>query len=111
MSLHRGDVVLVRVSFHQEAGSKVRPAVAVLAGNDDDFVAAPITSRAGRSELDLALTDWSAAGLNVPSFARIHKLATLHKPDVLRVIGRLSDPDLQKLHDTLCKAYCPARAS
>ncbi|MDA1311741.1 MAG: type II toxin-antitoxin system PemK/MazF family toxin [Acidobacteria bacterium] len=111
MNLYRGDVVLVRVAFHQVAGNKVRPAVVVLDGKDDDFVAAPITSRASRPKFDFSLADWSAAGLNVPSFARVHKLATLHRPDVLRVIGRLSEPDLQKLDDTMCKAYCPAHSS
>jgi mRNA-degrading endonuclease toxin of MazEF toxin-antitoxin module len=109
MNLRAGDLVLIRIPFPQGTGSKVRPAVVVFDEGDDDFVAAPVTSRAGRSQFDLTITDWHAAGLNVPSVARIHKLATLHKSDLIRTIGRLSPTDLEPLLAGLCHAYCPDR--
>ena len=31
--------------FHQAVGGKVRPAIVLLDAGDDDFVAAPVTSR------------------------------------------------------------------
>ena len=43
MTLRLGEVVLIRMQFHQAPGAKVRPAVVLLDPGDDDFVAAPIT--------------------------------------------------------------------
>src|SRR5258708_39252735 len=65
--LQVGEVVLIRMQFHQAPGSKIRPALVCLDTGDDDFVAAPITSQAKLSEYDLAIRDWRAAGLNVAS--------------------------------------------
>lgn len=79
MTLQTGEVVLIRMQFHQTQGSKVRPALVLLDTGDDDFVAAPVTSQLRTSEFDFALADWRAAGLNVPSFARVHKLTVLPK--------------------------------
>jgi hypothetical protein len=57
----------------------VRPAVVLLDTGDDDFVAAPVTSRPRLSEYDLPVQEWTTAGLNVPSFIRVHKLTVLPK--------------------------------
>jgi hypothetical protein len=46
MTLRLGEVVLIRMQFHQSSGSKIRPALVLLDTADDDFVAAPITSQA-----------------------------------------------------------------
>ncbi len=46
MILRFGEVVPIRMEFHQTTGAKVRPAVVLLDTGDDDFVAAPITSPA-----------------------------------------------------------------
>jgi hypothetical protein len=59
------------------------------------------------SEYDLAIEDWSAAGLNVASSVRIHKLTILAKAEVLRSLGSLSDTDRASLIAILCRAFCP----
>lgn len=64
MDLHLGDVVLIELQFHQASGPKIRPAIVVLDSGDEDFVAAPVTSRARSSEFDLTLADWQTAGLH-----------------------------------------------
>jgi mRNA interferase MazF len=69
MILQFGEIVLIRMQFHQTTGAKIRPALVLLDTGDDDFVAAPITSQLRRSDYDLAINDWRAAGLNVPSYA------------------------------------------
>ena len=76
-----GDVVLLRMEFHQTAGGKVRPAIVLLHAGDDDSVAAPVTSRPRLSEYDLPVQEWKFAGLNVPSFIRVHKLTVLAKAE------------------------------
>ena len=71
MTLRLGEVVLIRMLYHQAPGSKVRPALVLLDPGDNDFVAAPITSQQRVSEYDLAIEDWRTAGLNVASSGRI----------------------------------------
>ena len=61
MILRFGEVVLIRMQFHQVTGAKVRPAMVLLETGDDDFVAAPITSRSRDDEYDLTLDDWRDA--------------------------------------------------
>ena len=58
MNLQRGEVVLIDVPFHQRPGSKIRPAIVLLDSDDDDLVAAPVTSRQQRDDFDLQLMDW-----------------------------------------------------
>ena len=107
MILRFGEVVLIRMRFHQTTGAKVRPAVVLLDSGDEDFVAAPITSQSRDSEYDLAIGDWRSAGLNVESFVRVHKLTILAKADILRSLGLVSDRDRDSLLSILCRSFCP----
>ena len=107
MTLRTGDVVLIRMQYHQTQGSKIRPALVLLDTGDDDFVAAPITSQPRTSEYDLDLDGWRAAGLNVPSSVRVHKLTVLPKSDVVRHLGSCSGSDGEALLKVLCHAFCP----
>src|SRR6266849_5803076 len=98
-----GEVVLLRMEFHQTAGGKVRPAVVLLDAGDDDFVAAPVTSRPRLSEYDLPIQEWKLAGLNVPSCVRVHKLTVLTKSGVVRQLGSLSKSDCDALVQILAR--------
>jgi mRNA interferase MazF len=109
MKLQFGDVILLRMEFHQTAGGKVRPAIVLLDTGDEDFVAAPITSRPRLSEYDLPLQEWRAAGLNVPSFVRAHKLTVLPKSGIVRRLGRLTNPDRDALAQILARAFIPVQ--
>jgi len=71
---------------------KVRPAAVLLDTGDDDFVAAPVTSAPPRSGFDVVIADWRQAGLNVSSTIRVHKLTVLAKPEILRIVGTLTEP-------------------
>ena len=106
-TLRFGDLVPIRMDFHQMAGAKVRPAVVLLDTGDDDFVAAPITSRERSSGWDFQLEHWREAGLNVASFVRVHKLAVLAKTNVARSLGTLSQADRDRLEAIVCRTYCP----
>jgi mRNA interferase MazF len=64
MTLRLGEVVLIRIDFHQTTGGKLRPAVVLLDSGDDDLVGAPITSRLRDSAFDLTIRHWREAGLN-----------------------------------------------
>ena len=106
MILQLGEIVLIRVLFHQGTDGKVRPAVVALDTGDDDFVAAPITSVPRNSGYELALEDWRGAGLNVPSHVRVHKLAVLAKADVIRRRGHMRERDRAAFGSLLCRAFC-----
>ena len=106
MTLQPGDILLLRMQYHQTQGSKIRPVLVLLDTGDDDFVGAPVTSQSRSSDCDLALADWKAAGLNVPSLARVHKLTVLPKADVVRKLGSCSAYDHDAMVRVLCQAFC-----
>jgi mRNA-degrading endonuclease toxin of MazEF toxin-antitoxin module len=81
--------------------------VLILDAGHDDFVAAPITSQQRSSPYELVISAWRAAGLNVASFVRIHKLTVLSKAEVVRRLGLLPEADSHSLHTVLCRAFCP----
>lgn len=105
MKLQRGDVILLRMEFHQAQGGKVRPAVVILDTGDDDLMVAPVTSRPQFSAYDLPIQDWRLAGLNVPSFVRVHKLTVQPKSQIARHLGRLTEPDRDGLAKVLTRAF------
>lgn len=105
MTLQTGEVVLVRIAFHQTTGGKVRPAVVLLDTGDEDFVAAPITSQQRSTEFDIPLTQWREAGLNVASTVRIHKLAVLAKVDIVRRLGAVTEIDRAALAAALSRGF------
>ena len=106
MTLRFGEVVLIRMQFHQATGAKVRPAVVLIDTGDDDFVAAPITSHARHSDYDLAMEDWRGAGLNIASYIRVRKLTVLAKADIVRSLAPLPERDREPLILLLCRALC-----
>ncbi len=105
MTLRPGEVVLIRIDFHQTPGGKLRPAVVLLDSADDDFVAAPITSRARISPFDIPIHEWRNAGLNAPSTIRVHKLTVLAKDEIVRRLGDLAEADRSSLAEVLRRAF------
>jgi mRNA interferase MazF len=105
MTLRPGEVILIRIGYQQNPGGKVRPALVLLDTGDDDFVAAPITSKPRVSSFDLPLQHWAEAGLNTASTVRIHKLTVLAKQEVVRRIGSLTEPDRVAVAQVLARAF------
>jgi mRNA interferase MazF len=103
--LRPGDVVLIRLTFHQATGGKVRPALVLLDAGDDDFVAAPITSRQRVSDYDVPLQQWREAGLNTASTVRVYKLTVLAKSEVVRSVGHLGGFDRAGVTAVLHRAF------
>ena len=68
-SFSKNDVILVRYPFSDLTASKVRPAVVVNAPHvSQDLFIVPLTSRtASLLPGEFLLTEWRAAGLNVPT--------------------------------------------
>ena len=93
MTYATGTIVLLAFPFSDSLRAKQRPALILLDTNDDDIVAARVTSQQTRSEFDVVLQGWREAGLLLPSIVRLHKIATLEKILVKRTLGRLSEED------------------
>jgi len=101
-SYSKNEVILVRYPFSNLSGAKVRPAIVVNAPHvSQDLIIVPLTSRvltllAG----EFVLTDWQAAGLNVPSAVK-RGLYTVHQSLVMKSIGKLSGADAGHLENAL----------
>jgi mRNA interferase MazF len=78
-SSSKNDVILVRYPFSDLSSAKVRPAVVVSAPHvSQDIFIVPLTSRtASLLAGEFLLTDWTAAGLNVPTVVK-RGLYTVH---------------------------------
>lgn len=105
MNLRPGEVIPIRIGFHQASGGKLRPAVVLLDSGDDDFVAAPITSRFRLSKFDLVIQEWNEAGLNTAPTIRVHKLTVLTKNEVMRRLGELTAVDRSRLAGVFRDAF------
>jgi mRNA interferase MazF len=93
MRFEFGDVVLVAFPFADGVTTKQRPAVVILDVGDDDVVVARVTSRTRATEYEISVANWKEAGLLGASTVRLHKLATIGKDRVHRVLGKLSRAD------------------
>ena len=105
MTFRPGEIVLIRIDFHQTPGGKLRPAVVLLDSADDDFVAAPITSRLRVSDFDVPIHYWREAGLNIASTIRVHKLTVLAKDEVAGRLGELAGADRTALTEVLRRTF------
>jgi mRNA interferase MazF len=91
-----GEIWLADIPFTSGAASKIRP-VLVLWVDASDVVVAAVTSAAPRSPTDVALQNWSAAGLRVPSTVRLSRLDCLEGTLLRRRLGTVSQADAQCL--------------
>lgn len=97
-SYSRHNLILVRYPFSDLSSSKVRPAVIINAPHvSHDLMIVPITSRlTGLLPGEFILTEWRAAGLNVPSAIK-RGIYTVESNLIIKLIGRLAPPDALQL--------------
>lgn len=100
-----GDLVLVAFPFTGSGQTKDRPAMVILDTGDADVVLARVTTQPGKVPLDVPLAEWQAAGLLAPSTVRLHKLATLEKTRVRRVLGSLQPVDRKQVSAVMRQTY------
>jgi mRNA interferase MazF len=100
-----GDILLIAFPFTGCGASKKRPALVLLDTGDADVLVARITSQTNNSEYDVMIEEWENAGLLVPSYIRLHKLATLEKVLIDKKLGELSAVDLEKVREKLTEIF------
>jgi mRNA interferase MazF len=98
MIIQAGEFWVADIPFTSGAGSKKRP-ILVLWLDGDDVVAAVVTSAKPRTQTDVALNDWSASGLRVPSIVGLSRLDCLEKSLLLAKIGQISESDAKRLKE------------
>jgi mRNA interferase MazF len=98
----KNDIILVQYPFSDLSTSKVRPAVVISAPHvSQDILITPLTSKTGALlEGEFVLSEWSAAGLNVPTAVK-RGLYTVHKSLVVKAISKLADADAELLEQSL----------
>jgi len=69
----------------------------VLWTDASDVVVAAVTSAAPRSVTDVALQDWPAEGLRLPSAVRLSRLDRLEQSLLRRRLGVISKNDAQRV--------------
>jgi mRNA interferase MazF len=94
----KNDIILVRLSFSDLSGSKVRPAVVVNVEHiSQDLIIVPLTSKtASLLEGEFVLSEWKSAGLNIETAVK-RGLYTVHQSLVAKIIGKLVDTDIEQL--------------
>jgi len=91
-----GEVWLADIPFTNGVASKLRP-VLVLWTDAADVVVVAVTSAQPRSTTDVALQNWSAAGLRVASTVRLSRLDCLEQILLRRRLGVLAPTDAEQL--------------
>ena len=76
MTIQAGEFWVADISFTSGIGSKKRP-ILVLWLDENDIVAAVVTSANPRSQTDVPLNDWATSGLKVASTVRLSRLDCL----------------------------------
>jgi len=91
-----GECWLAEIPFTSGVASKLRP-VLVLWEDAADVVVAAVTRALPRSETDVALKDWSAAGLVVASTVRLSRLDCLEQLLLCRRLGVIPAADADRV--------------
>ena len=99
--MKHGDLILVPFPFTDLSGSKVRPALVLIASSLDVTLAFITTQLQWQESTDVLLTPDSLNGLKKPSLIRLSKLATIDAILVQGRLGSLNTPQLQAIHQNL----------
>ncbi|HYO24111.1 MAG TPA: type II toxin-antitoxin system PemK/MazF family toxin [Lacipirellulaceae bacterium] len=101
-----GEFWLADITFTNRASSKKRP-VLVLWLEANAVVVAAVTSAAPRSARDIALADWSAAGLRLPSVVRLSYLDCLERSLLFARVGMISPTDAELVKQSWARHVRP----
>jgi mRNA interferase MazF len=91
-----GEFWVANIPYTDASASQKRP-VLILWLDALDAVVAAVTSAAPRSNTDVALSQWKAGGLRVPSTVRLSRLDCLEQSLFLHRLGNVSPGDAQQL--------------
>ncbi len=91
-----GELWIAEIPFTSGMASTLRP-VLVLWTDAADVVVAAVTSAPPRTRTDVALKNWSGAGLRVASTVRLSRLDCLEQTLLRRRLGAVAEIDAEEL--------------
>lgn len=106
MTARPGELWVADITFTSGTASKKRP-VLILWIDGADVVVAAVTSATPRTQSDVAIQDWAAAGLRLPSTVRHARLDCVEQSLLKHCLGTLSTPDLVQLRTTWDQSVKP----
>lgn len=107
--MNPGDIVLAFFPMAGAGGRKLRPALVLTGplGSVPEFVVAyvssviPPTVMTSDIVIDPSLPEFASTKLKAVSILRLHKLATIHNRDAVRLLGQLTPASLQDVQSKL----------
>lgn len=97
----KGDIVLITFPFTDLSGTKLRPAI-VLVATDTDVTVCFITSQLDwKDNSDIVLDPSVENGLRKQSLIRVAKIATLDRSLAKGLLGKLTPDELSLLNEKL----------
>lgn len=96
-------VYTANFQFLDSTEAKVRPVIVVSSPQGRYGVTAvvPVSSRAEREAVDVAISGWNEAGLIKASVARVHRLTTMLETDLVAYLGELHGLDVGELQGSM----------
>ena len=102
-----GEIVLIPFPFAELTNKKVRPAIVICETKDfyKDLVVCAISSVVPKklTANEMLLTKDSINNLRVNSVAKIDRIVTAKRSDVIASLGKLSEADLENFKDKFVK--------
>jgi mRNA interferase MazF len=93
-----GQIVLVGFPHTDGIAISKRPALVLFDGDDEDVTVCRITSKSHNTVFDIQVIPSVSNGLVVASIIRVHKIATLTKTSIIRVIGQIKENERSEVH-------------
>jgi mRNA interferase MazF len=97
----KGDLILVPFPFTDLTGSKLRPALVLIAGRDDVTVAFLTTQLRWTEPCDIVIEPTKENGLKQRSLIRLSKLATIDAELVAGILGEIGEQLLSDVDSNL----------
>jgi len=106
-SLAVGALVLVPFPFSDLSRAKLRPAIVLADAGRGDFVLCQVTSNpyGDPSAIELVAADFASGSLDRVSYARPGKLFTASDSIVVRQVGSLSSPALDRIRTSVMEMF------
>jgi mRNA interferase MazF len=101
--MKKGDIILIPFPFTDLTGSKLRPALVLVADNNDVTVSFITTQIRWKESTDVVITPSSGNGLKKDSLLRLSKLATIDANLVVGILGTVDTNTIQIINQNLIK--------
>ncbi len=101
--MNKGEIVLIPFPFTDLSGSKLRPALVLVADSNDVTVSFITTQIRWQESTDVVLQPSPINGLKKESLLRLSKLATIDATLIIGILGTIDANTIQTINQNLMK--------